>query len=104
MGTWLVTATGLEEHPAEDIDALLQRDEGFVWMDVPELDATSERVLREVLHAHPMLISACRERNFVPTVHAYEEHCSSSCTLPCQASRATCTCSSSTSWWGRATS
>jgi Mg2+ and Co2+ transporter CorA len=74
MGTWLVTATGLEEHPAEDIDALLQHGEGFVWMDVPELDETSEHVLRDVLHAHPMLINACRERNFVPTVHAYEEH------------------------------
>jgi Mg2+ and Co2+ transporter CorA len=74
VGTWLVTPGGLEDHDAGDIATLLERPDAFVWMDVPELDETAERVLLDVLHAHPLVIKSCRERNFVPTVHAYEDH------------------------------
>jgi magnesium transporter len=72
--TWLVTSKGLEAHPAGDIPALLHRDDGFVWLDVPELDDAAEAVLRESFHAHPLVLRACRERNFVPTVHGYDTH------------------------------
>ena len=43
-------------------------------MDVPEFDDAAEAVLRDQFHAHPMVVKACRERNFVPSVHGYEDH------------------------------
>jgi magnesium transporter len=74
MDTWWVSGAGLERHDVTQIDALLQREDGFVWVDVPELDDAAEEVLRTQFHAHPMVVQACRERNFVPSVHGYEEH------------------------------
>jgi Mg2+ and Co2+ transporter CorA len=72
--TWWVGSAGLEDHVPEDIDALLARPDGFVWLDVPELDDAAEAILRDRFHAHPLVLRACRERNFVPSVHAYDEH------------------------------
>lgn len=74
MRTWWVGPDGLEEHLPADVADLLARPDGFVWVDVPELDDTAETLLREEFHAHPMVLKACRERNFVPTVHGYEDH------------------------------
>lgn len=74
MHAWWVGAAGLEEHDPDDLEALLSRTDGFVWLDVPELDDRAEHLLREVFHAHPLVVRACRERNFVPSVHAYDEH------------------------------
>jgi magnesium transporter len=74
MGTWWVSDAGLEEHDVAQLDALLQRDGGFVWVDIPEFDDAAEAVLRDRFHAHPMVVKACRERNFVPSVHGYEDH------------------------------
>ena len=74
MHAWWVGAAGLEEHDPEDLEVLLSRTDGFVWLDVPELDDRAEHLLREVFHAHPLVVRACRERNFVPSVHAYDEH------------------------------
>lgn len=69
-----MSADGLTEHDVGDIDTLLRRDDGFVWVDVPEFDDEAESVLRDRFHAHPLVLAACRERNFVPTLHGYEEH------------------------------
>jgi Mg2+ and Co2+ transporter CorA len=69
-----VSQTGIEEHPWADLDALLGRTDGFTWIDVPEFDADAEEMLRDTLKAHPLVVSACRERNFVPAVHSYAEH------------------------------
>lgn len=74
MHAWWVGAAGLEEHDPEDLEVLLSRTDGFVWLDVPELDDRAEHLLREVFHAHQLVVRACRERNFVPSVHAYDEH------------------------------
>ena len=69
-----MSADGLSEHAVGDIDTLLRRDDGFVWVDVPEFDDEAASVLSDRFHAHPLVLAACRERNFVPTVHGYEEH------------------------------
>lgn len=74
MRTWWVGDAGLEEHRPDEIDALLARPSGFLWVDVPELDDESEALLRDRFHAHALVLRACRERNFVPSVHAYDEH------------------------------
>jgi magnesium transporter len=56
------------------VPALLERDDGFVWVDVPVWDEKAESVLVDVFHLHPLVIEACRRRNHVPTVHSYEGH------------------------------
>jgi Mg2+ and Co2+ transporter CorA len=71
---WVVQAAGLEERRPEDVAEALSRPEGFVWVDIPEFDDAAEQLIREQFHAHPMVLAACRERNFVPTIHAYEDH------------------------------
>src|SRR5690349_15085546 len=74
MDAWWVSDAGLEEHDVRQVDDLLRRDDGFVWLDVPEFDDAAEALLRDHFHAHPMVVKACRERNFVPSVHGYEHH------------------------------
>ena len=61
-------------HEVGDVEALLAREDGFVWVDVPEWSEAAEHLLRDVLHCHPLVLDACRTRNHVPTVHRYPEH------------------------------
>jgi Mg2+ and Co2+ transporter CorA len=69
-----VTSSGAQDHDAPDLTALLKRDDGFVWVDVPAWDDEAESVLTEVFRFHPLVIDACRRRNHVPTVHGYGDH------------------------------
>lgn len=62
------------EHPPEELEALLDRTDGFAWVDVPRWDTETELTLHRLLGLHTMVLKACRERNHVPTVHAYSEH------------------------------
>ena len=68
-----VDGTGVGQAAPGELDALLARGDGFVWVDVPVWDGAAESLL-ERLHCHPLVIDACRQRNHVPTVHAYEPH------------------------------
>jgi magnesium transporter len=61
-----VSADGVADHPAEDFLGLLARDDGFVWVDVPELDDQAERALATTFGFHGLTLQACRERNHVP--------------------------------------
>lgn len=75
MQVSFVAPTGITEHPPEDVEALLTNAEpGFVWFDIPDLDPAAQALLENTLHAHPLVVQACAERNFVPTVHAYAKH------------------------------
>jgi len=73
MDVRVVTGAGVEEHPVEELAALLDRDEGIVWVDIPTWDEDAVRVLSEVFAFHPLAIKDCMERNFVPKVHAYPD-------------------------------
>ncbi|MFC7596387.1 CorA family divalent cation transporter [Terrabacter sp. GCM10028922] len=74
MQVSFVTADGITDHPADALDGLLARTDGYVWIDVPDYDAEADAVLADRLHAHALVRQHCAERNFVPTVHAYEQH------------------------------
>jgi Mg2+ and Co2+ transporter CorA len=64
---------GVVEADGPALEALLARDDGFVWVDVPVLDEAAETLLRDRLHCHPAVVDACRRRNHVPSVHAYPD-------------------------------
>jgi len=74
MQVSFVNADGITDHAPGELESLLARTDGFVWVDVPDYDADAEALLAGPLHAHPLVRQACAERNFVPTVHAYEHH------------------------------
>jgi magnesium transporter len=69
-----VSEEGIQQHPVEDLTGLLARDDGLVWVDIPNCDEAAARVLAEVFDFHPLAIRACVERNAVPKVRAYRDH------------------------------
>jgi magnesium transporter len=74
MDVRLVTAAGVEQRPAEELQTLLRRDDGLVWVDIPTCDEQATRVLSQVFGFHPLAIRDCVQRNHVPKVHAYPDH------------------------------
>ncbi|HSE70068.1 MAG TPA: magnesium transporter CorA family protein [Nocardioidaceae bacterium] len=73
MDVRFVDETGVHGHDSDDIVVLLCREDGFVWVDVPTWDDQVDGFLTG-LGCHPMAVEACRQRNHVPTVHAYPDH------------------------------
>jgi magnesium transporter len=69
-----VSDDGVEERPVEELASLLERDDGLVWVDIPNCDEAAARMLAEVFDFHPLAIQACVERNAVPKVRAYRDH------------------------------
>ena len=70
---WL-SADGVREHRVAELPALLDRDDGFAWVDIPTLDEQAERILTDVFQFHPLAIRDCREPGHMPKVHAYDDH------------------------------
>jgi Mg2+ and Co2+ transporter CorA len=69
-----ITAAGVEQRAVADLPALLARDDGVVWVDVPQCDEQVSEVLLDVFRCHPLAVKDCFQRNRVPRVHAYPEH------------------------------
>ena len=74
MDLWFVGDDGVERHDQAELAVLLTRDDGFVWVDVPEWDEHAEGLLTRAFGAHPLVVAGCRQRNHVPTVHGYSNH------------------------------
>jgi magnesium transporter len=74
MDVHFVSDDGIQQHPVGELERLLARDDGLVWVDIPVCDEEATRVLREVFGFHPLAIRACIERNAVPKVRAYRDH------------------------------
>src|SRR5688572_14849641 len=72
MDVRFVGANGVESHDVAGLAALLERADGFTWVDIPAFDEAAASLLRETFQCHPAVIDACARRNHVPSVHAYE--------------------------------
>jgi len=70
----LITDSTVEEHAVDELAALLEKDAGLVWVDIPACDDIAAGVLAEVFGFHPLAVKACVQRNRVPKVHAYADH------------------------------
>ena len=66
-----VTADGVEDHTSADLGELLDRTDGFVWVDIPQCDGVAAALLRDGFGFHPLAVEECLERTHVPKVHAY---------------------------------
>jgi magnesium transporter len=69
-----IGADDVTPHPLEDLPALRQRTDGFLWLDVPIWSPETEALLAGAFGFHPMALAACRNRNHVPRVHVYPDH------------------------------
>lgn len=69
-----VTPAGVEDHGEDEVPALLAREGGFLWVDVPSCDADAAALLSDVFHFHPLGVRACQERVPLPKIHAYADH------------------------------
>jgi Mg2+ and Co2+ transporter CorA len=73
MEVRFVATDGVHPHSGGELGELLERRDGFVWVDVRAWDEDVDALLRG-LGCHPMVIDACQRRNHVPTVHGYADH------------------------------
>jgi magnesium transporter len=73
MHVRFVDASGVHDHDLDDVVVLLNRDDGFLWVDVPLWDEQAEGLLKG-LGCHPRVMESCQQRNHVPTVHSYADH------------------------------
>jgi magnesium transporter len=67
-------ADGVERHELDDVDSLLARDAGFVWVDLSEGDDRAHDVLETAFAFHPLAVRDCFETTPVPKIHAYPDH------------------------------
>lgn len=74
MGVYWITPAGLEAHKTDEIPALLQREGGFVWLDVPECNTHALRILSECFRFHPLALQDCTKPGHMPKIHAYADH------------------------------
>jgi len=70
----LVTPDGAQRCPPDQLTAVLAREDGFVWVDLPVGDPDAERVLSGVFGFHARAVRDCLERNPLPKVHVYRDH------------------------------
>jgi len=73
MHVRFVDADGAHPRESEDVIEIYAHDDGFFWIDIPEWNDEADAFLQG-LGCHPMVREACRQRNFVPTVHGYDDH------------------------------
>ena len=64
----------VERHELSELRALLVRDAGFVWVDLPMANDAAREVLEGTFAFHPLAVRDCFESNPVPKVHAYADH------------------------------
>jgi Mg2+ and Co2+ transporter CorA len=70
----VVNGEGVSGHSVDELPALLKREDGIVWVDIPAGDPQAAPVLSDVFGFHPLAVRGSVERNRVPKVHAYPDH------------------------------
>ncbi len=58
----------------EALGSLLAREDGFVWVDLPECDEAALDLLAKHFGFHQLAIRDCRERNHIAKLRAYPDH------------------------------
>ena len=69
-----ITPSGIEGCDWSEVPSLLERDDGFVWVDVPSCDEPTARALAERFGFHALAVRDVLERSHLPKIHAYPDH------------------------------
>jgi magnesium transporter len=64
----------VSDHDLAELPVLRKRDDGFLWLDIPEWSDEAERLLAADFGFHAMAISESKNRNHIPRVHVYPHH------------------------------
>jgi magnesium transporter len=70
----LLSNGAVEHFPVEQLEVLLNRDDGIVWVDIPQCDEQAVATLTRVFGFHALAVHDCVERNAVPKVQVYADH------------------------------
>lgn len=63
----------MARRPLDELPALLQHEDGFVWVDVPEGAEGKSALLRDLFGFQPRALLSCVERGAMPTVQSYDD-------------------------------
>jgi Mg2+ and Co2+ transporter CorA len=63
----------IERRALEELPGLLAREDGFLWLDAPECDEATTKVLAEVFRFHPLAVRDCRERSHIAKLQVYPD-------------------------------
>ena len=74
MDVSFITDVGFERHPSTELKRLLDREDGFVWLDIPLCRSQEASLLLDVFGFHDIAVRDCLERNHVSKIHAYDDH------------------------------
>jgi magnesium transporter len=69
-----IDSEGVGSHDLAELPDLLKRDDGFLWLDIPEWSDEAETLLAAEFGFHAMAISESKNRNHIPRVHVYPHH------------------------------
>lgn len=68
-----ISPAGVEQHQVRDVKALLERESGFVWVDLPACDTEAMELLAETFGFHQFALRDCTTRSHVPKLHVYPD-------------------------------
>ncbi|WP_432972282.1 magnesium transporter CorA family protein [Dactylosporangium sp. CA-233914] len=74
MDVRLILPGGVTTHTADELPALLTREDGIVWVDVATCDPEAATTLGDAFGFHPLALRDAAVRNRVPKVHPYTDH------------------------------
>jgi magnesium transporter len=74
MDVWWIGEAGAERRSADDLEDLVARTDGWVWVDIPTFDTAAEQLFLRFFGFHPRAVQDCAQRNHVPKVHTYPDH------------------------------
>jgi magnesium transporter len=69
-----ISPSGIEACEWADVPSLLERDDGFVWVDVASCDEEKAQALAERFGFHALAVRDVLERSHLPKIHAYPDH------------------------------
>src|SRR6266550_3299663 len=69
-----ISASGVELCGWADVPSLLERDGGFVWVDVQSCDEQTANTLAQQFGFHALAVRDILERSHLPKIHAYPDH------------------------------
>ena len=71
---WISDGERVSTRELGELPDLLDRTDGFCWLDIPVWSEEAEDILTNQFCFHPMAIEDCRTRNHIPRVHVYPNH------------------------------
>ena len=70
---WL-GADSFERHETGNLEQVLARPDGFLWIDIPYCDESTAQFLGKMFGFHQLALRDCLEPTHVPKVYGYSDH------------------------------